>query len=247
MTSPMNPSQKKTYSKIIANVNEDTTSKRRSDYFIIDQAEKLGRQQGLLASVGGHITHGASHFAEGALSYPITWWAANIHLFALAGSFGTQQKQRANIRQVILKSLLDAVIKHPVRSGRVMLAYQKHKLTLDSVAGISRLAGRFTGAAVTNFYLLRSLKPLILQKIGGAANSIYSFYGAMILAVAKGVRSLENLAWAGISGEYDFPKKETLIKISEFEATEEELEEAFLICKPLFQKIQRDSQKRPLI
>lgn len=69
-------------------------------------------------------------------------------------------------------------------------------------------------------------------------------YGAMILAIAKGVRSLENLTWAAISGQYNFPLKETLEKIAVFEATDEELIEAFNLYKPFLEQVYYGSERK---
>ena len=178
-------------------------------------------------------------FFSGVVSYPITWWAANIQLMCLSGWFGHEQESAARVRQAILDTLLDYALKNPLRTAEVVYYYIKDRVEYDA----AHIAGRVLGGIITNNYLLkmrRIKKGMSRSQRGGISILMFSYvsYGAAIMAIGKGVRSVEQVLWSIITGESDLNK---LISKKVFEhppkIPDDDMNAYFNEIKPLLIKI----------
>jgi len=186
--------------------------------FLINNAMKLRRHPGVVEA-----------FAKGVISYPITWWGANIQLLCLAGVFGDTQQNFARLRQSIFNTLVRAAIKFPERTAKVVFYYEKAHAEYNT----AQVAGRVVGGLITNYYLLPKSKIPILkssQNLRIAANLaqfIYVSYGAAIMAIAKSVRSLENVVWSMLSGQYTFKHQSNLLALDAIKELDNEKTEYY--------------------
>lgn len=182
----------KAYQKMADAVKNQATTSLEDALFLTKESRNMD-----------HVKRFAKLFGEGFISHPMSWWATNIQIMAYLGAFGKRQQHLAIIRQTIFSSLISFGISNPQRTGKFLFWFKTTKLEDSLPATLGRFAGGalVTSRVIFNKKIRKNIKPGITTSAAlFSTRLIHVTYGQAMLAISEGIRSLENILFAMITG-----------------------------------------------